>query len=400
MASDERETRLLPSELFHQEDHDVSSEDYSNSSSNNNSGGIMVSPKGLRSLESNFSFSGSACSSWSEFSSPISSELGSTSESNESEEDDQELFISELTRQMAEYMLQDDDDDDDDNHNNNNNNNQDHESSVFNYVPENPEIPKAIDHTSTAADWSKLKSGSVCYYNSQGFVNKSENPTSDPASAKNLNTGIHPDDDSTDEQFPPVQIYQLKNQPQMRKQGSYGGRRAKATESTQQQLLQHKEQQSMQNKGKAKRYGHTKKPSVPLFPAPPAAGSGMRAIFLGGSERNGSSGTGVFLPSATYSTPEPKRKSGCSTVLIPARVLQALQQHFNTVGALSPSNAASSATANLPWQNEVLARINGLLSQRKEHAEFQARPAAAEAEAEAETNHLQEDVQLPQEWTY
>nr|XP_027089103.1 serum factor response D-like [Coffea arabica] len=371
MASDERETRLLPSELFHQEDHDVSSEDYSNSSSNNNSGGILVSPKGLRSLESNFSFSGSACSSWSEFSSPISSELGSTSESNESEEDDQELFISELTRQMAEYMLQDDDDDDDDNHNNNNNNNQDHESSVFNYVPENPEIPKAIDHTSTAADWSKLKSGSVCYYNSQGFVNKSENPTSDPASAKNLNTGIHPDDDSTDEQFPPVQ-----------------------------HKARHKEQQSMQNKGKAKRYGHTKKPSVPLFPAPPAAGSGMRAIFLGGSERNGSSGTGVFLPSATYSTPEPKRKSGCSTVLIPARVLQALQQHFNTVGALSPSNAASSATANLPWQNEVLARINGLLSQRKEHAEFQTRPAAAEAEAEAETNHLQEDVQLPQEWTY
>nr|XP_027109632.1 uncharacterized protein DDB_G0283357-like [Coffea arabica] len=398
MASHERETRLLPSELFHQEDHDVSSEDYSNSSSNNNSSSIMVSPKGLRSLESNFSFGGSACSSWSEFSSPISSELGSTSESNESEEDDQELFISELTRQMAEYMLQDDDDDDDDdNHNNNNNTNQDHESSVFNYVPENSEIRKAIDHTSTAADWSKLKSGSVCYYNSQGFVNKSENPTSEPAGAKNLNTGIHPDDDSTDEQFPPVQIYQLKNQPQMRKQGSYGGRQAKATESTQQQqqqLLQHKEQQSMQNKGKAKRYGHTKKPSVPLFPT---AGSGMRAIFLGGSERNGSSGTGVFLPSATYSTPEPKRKSGCSTVLIPARVLQALQQHFNTVGALSPSNAASSATTNLPWQNEVLARINGLLSQRKEHAEFQTRPAAAEAEAES--SHLQ-DVQLPQEWTY
>ena len=37
-------------------------------------------------------------------------------------------------------------------------------------------------------------------------MNKSENPTSDPASAKNLNTGIHPDDDSTDEQFPPVQV--------------------------------------------------------------------------------------------------------------------------------------------------------------------------------------------------
>lgn len=117
MASHERE-RLLPSELF--QDQDVFSED-----NNNNT---IVSPKGLRSFEPNISFCGSAYSSWSDFSSPLScSELGSTSESTESE--DEELFISELSRQMAEYMLQDDDDDDADI--------QDHENITFS---ENSEV--------------------------------------------------------------------------------------------------------------------------------------------------------------------------------------------------------------------------------------------------------------------
>ncbi|KAL3530811.1 hypothetical protein ACH5RR_010133 [Cinchona calisaya] len=352
MASHERE-RLLPSELFQGEDHDVFSE-YNNNNNNN----IMVSPKGWRSFESNFSSCGStsAYSSWSDFSSPVSSELGSsTSETVESE--DEELFISELSRQMAESMLQDDDDDDD--------KIQDHQNITLSENSETSE-PK-----------------NVCCYNSQEIVmGKSENPTSDS------DNQVSKDDD----QLRQVQVYELKNQPHMRKQqggcGGYGGRRVnyyKATEST--QLREH---QNMHNKAKAWRYGHGKKSSstLPVLPSPPG-GSGMRAFFLGGSERNGSSGTGVFLPSGAYATPEPKRKSGCSTVLIPARVLQTLQQHFNTVGSPSPSNATR------PWQNDVLTRINGLLSQQKERAEFQTPPAPAAAEI----NH-QPEVQLPQEWTY
>ncbi|MFS7901066.1 hypothetical protein Hanom_Chr00s165565g01826801 [Helianthus anomalus] len=31
---------------------------------------------------------------------------------------------------------------------------------------------------------------------------------------------------------------------------------------------------------------------------------------------------------------------GCSTVLVPTRVLQALEQHFNNIESLSPSNLA------------------------------------------------------------
>ncbi|CAD6271972.1 unnamed protein product [Miscanthus lutarioriparius] len=67
-------------------------------------------------------------------------------------------------------------------------------------------------------------------------------------------------------------------------------------------------------------------------PAPPA--SGMRAVFLtppgAKRERNG---TGVFLPRPAGAPAEPKRKTGCSTVLVPARVVQALNLNLEDLGA-------------------------------------------------------------------
>ncbi|KAF8719590.1 hypothetical protein HU200_024329 [Digitaria exilis] len=66
--------------------------------------------------------------------------------------------------------------------------------------------------------------------------------------------------------------------------------------------------------------------------APPAAG--MRAVFLtppgAKQERNG---TGVFLPRPAGAPAEPKRKTGCSTVLVPARVVQALNLNLDDLGA-------------------------------------------------------------------
>ncbi|KAK6933083.1 hypothetical protein RJ641_035977 [Dillenia turbinata] len=62
-------------------------------------------------------------------------------------------------------------------------------------------------------------------------------------------------------------------------------------------------------------------------------GSGMRAAFLGGSGvRRESTGTGVFLPRryGTTSTPEPRRKPGGSTVLLPDTVVEALSNMNNT----------------------------------------------------------------------
>ncbi|KAG6412483.1 hypothetical protein SASPL_125162 [Salvia splendens] len=69
-------------------------------------------------------------------------------------------------------------------------------------------------------------------------------------------------------------------------------------------------------------------------------GSGMRAIFLG--QPGSRSGTGVFLPQVTNNPVEKKKKSGLSTVLIPTRVLEAIELHFTR---LSNSEAPSSSTA-------------------------------------------------------
>ncbi|CAN6341812.1 unnamed protein product [Urochloa humidicola] len=67
-------------------------------------------------------------------------------------------------------------------------------------------------------------------------------------------------------------------------------------------------------------------------PSPPA--TGMRSVFLtppgAKRERNG---TGVFLPRPAGAPAEPKRKTGCSTVLVPARVVQALNLNLDDLGA-------------------------------------------------------------------
>ncbi|CAN6350828.1 unnamed protein product [Urochloa humidicola] len=67
-------------------------------------------------------------------------------------------------------------------------------------------------------------------------------------------------------------------------------------------------------------------------PAPPTAA--MRAVFLAppGAQRE-RNGTGVFLPRPAGAPVEPKRKTGCSTVLVPARVVQALNLNLDDLGA-------------------------------------------------------------------
>jgi hypothetical protein len=75
-----------------------------------------------------------------------------------------------------------------------------------------------------------------------------------------------------------------------------------------------------------------KAPQQHQAPALPAAG--MRAVFLTppGTKRE-RNGTGVFLPRPAGAPTEPKRKTGCSTVLVPARVVQALNLNLDDLGA-------------------------------------------------------------------
>ncbi|KAI3490000.1 hypothetical protein L1887_45915 [Cichorium endivia] len=115
-------------------------------------------------------------------------------------------------------------------------------------------------------------------------------------------------------------------------------------------------------------------------PSASQVGSGMRAIFLNGPDsKNGSKGTGVFLPrSATDATAQRRKKPGCSTVLVPTRVLQALEQHFNNMESLSPSNNMCHIQRDPNGQR-------GVIQQKLQGSSVS-------------SDHLER--KLPQEWTY
>ncbi|XP_007009141.2 PREDICTED: uncharacterized protein LOC18585980 [Theobroma cacao] len=115
------------------------------------------------------------------------------------------------------------------------------------------------------------------------------------------------------------------------------------------------------------------------------SGSGMRAMFLSGSGsvKRECAGTGVFLPRRYGNPPEPRKKSGCSTVLLPAKVVQALNLNFDdTNGHVQPHINPSFASN----YDALLARRNALSTQARRGY----RP-------EGGLNH---EIHLPQEWTY
>ncbi|RCV28138.1 hypothetical protein SETIT_5G382300v2 [Setaria italica] len=113
-------------------------------------------------------------------------------------------------------------------------------------------------------------------------------------------------------------------------------------------------------------------------PAPSAAG--MRAVFLTppGAKRE-CTGTGVFIPRQAGAPTEPRKKPACSTVLLPARVVQALNLNVEDLGArpIYPGGFALDHDA-------LVSRSNALLASRSSQL-----PGGAARE-----------VNLPQEWTY
>ncbi|GLT93021.1 hypothetical protein SLE2022_108280 [Rubroshorea leprosula] len=116
------------------------------------------------------------------------------------------------------------------------------------------------------------------------------------------------------------------------------------------------------------------------------SGSGMRAVFLGGSGgvKRECAGTGVFLPRRYGNPPENRKKSGCSTVLLPAKVVHALNLNLDEINSLAQPYMTTGYASN---QDSMMAKINAaLLAQQK----FSYRPEG----------RVNQDLLLPQEWTY
>ncbi|XP_058762653.1 uncharacterized protein LOC131636025 [Vicia villosa] len=104
--------------------------------------------------------------------------------------------------------------------------------------------------------------------------------------------------------------------------------------------------------------------------------------------RGPSCGTGVFLPRGGVSTmfqSQSKRPGkGCSTVLIPERVVQALQLHFEQIAATSGPKPRA-----IPPLHDVLVSTNrdGMYSLQKR-------------QSRKKPTQVQNEMILPREWTY
>ncbi|KAK1428691.1 hypothetical protein QVD17_17530 [Tagetes erecta] len=101
------------------------------------------------------------------------------------------------------------------------------------------------------------------------------------------------------------------------------GRRWKMTESTQ--------------RVKCSRGGRARPMGCGHLASP---GTGMRAVFFNRPDsKTGCNGTGVFLPSsANDPTVKTRKIPGYSAALVPTRVLEALEQHFNNLKSFSTTN--------------------------------------------------------------
>ncbi|KAI3760681.1 hypothetical protein L1987_51079 [Smallanthus sonchifolius] len=165
---------------------------------------------------------------------------------------------------------------------------------------------------------------------------------------------------SPNPQFHQIQAAQLKQQQMMKQQLLL-----------QQQQYQQYVQQRVRNAG-----GNMK----PVAPTPVSSwptvqqsqqqplGSGMRAVFLGNpNAKRESTGTGVFLPRQIGAPTELRNKRGCSTVLLPDRVVHALN-------------------LNLVAQTRSNGGIGGY--------------DYGVSMAEQRRQQVEKDLRLPQEWTY
>ncbi|XP_050117074.1 uncharacterized protein LOC126594518 [Malus sylvestris] len=114
----------------------------------------------------------------------------------------------------------------------------------------------------------------------------------------------------------------------------------------------------------------------------------VRPVLPNGSNiKRECAGTGVFLPRryTNPAPPEPRKKAGCPTVLLPAKVVHALNLSFEDMNRHAPPRFSAGLA---PDYEALAARRNALLTQQR---------LGLRAAAEGPVNH---ELRLPQEWTY
>ncbi|KAI4356545.1 hypothetical protein L6164_000562 [Bauhinia variegata] len=225
-----------------------------------------------------------------------------------------------------------------------------------------------------------------------------------PAKNANPDVGFHTQQSLSHQQLQAAQFQLLRQQQEMAKQqGSVWGMQPKATVPY--QLRQSNHQMVPNRVRNSEISGSRSNRVVGLSPSawPPLQqakqqqlqnqqfGSGMRAVFLANpTAKRECAGTGVFLPRRVDSPAPPRKKSACSTVLVPARVVHALNLKLENIEGRQllyqpPRFSGSSNIENDAGAHRL--RSNYAVVHPKKNLRPQ--PAAA--------NH---EIRLPQEWTY
>ncbi|XP_073272089.1 uncharacterized protein [Primulina huaijiensis] len=128
-------------------------------------------------------------------------------------------------------------------------------------------------------------------------------------------------------------------------------------------------------------------PDIPHCQPQPQRSSGMKAVFLGECEtRSKRTGTGVFLPRNMGATSvETRKQTGCP-VLVPDRVVRALNMNLKSMDLQQPQSLTK--RSDLLEANEALKHGN-MISTAEQRRTLRPVPAS-----------MNQTLKLPQEWTY
>lgn len=129
-------------------------------------------------------------------------------------------------------------------------------------------------------------------------------------------------------------------------------------------------------------------PSLQQSVHQPRRGSGMRAVFIGnpGGTKRESAGTGVFLPRTGGAAADSRKKPVCSTVLLPEKVVQALNLNLESF-----PHQPQIHHPRFTYDHHV---GTGVKTQRNnERVWQQERPKTS-------ASTVSQELLLPQEWTY
>ncbi|THG16016.1 uncharacterized protein LOC114304334 [Camellia sinensis] len=158
-------------------------------------------------------------------------------------------------------------------------------------------------------------------------------PISVPLRNPNPNIGLQSNHSLSYQQLQVAQFQQLKQQQMMKQQ-----------QNQSHLMAQNRARNTGRHVGLSPSAWPTLQQSLPPQQQP---SSGMRAVFLGntGSKRE-CTGTGVFLPRPIGSPTETRKKSGCSTVLLPDRVVQALNLNLDAMDSTPQLQSRYEGTFN------------------------------------------------------